>query len=106
MALTEGEWCKLRGIEQQLKFDDPQLSAQLAKPLDPHLRLLRPVVEAFLAMSAVLLVLGVLVACDGLVIGGIIVLLMMPVAVMIMIVTAPSQLARPVPTPFRRAPRA
>lgn len=84
MSLNARERRQLDEIAHALRLTDPRLAAMLADPIDPidpGTRFVRRLANAFLAV-AVLLIVGGLVWADGdMMIGGCLVLGMMPITV-------------------------
>lgn len=72
---------ELQEIEQALGLADPRLAGLLADSMDPGVRLLRRLAGAFVTVVVLLIAGGLLVADNGMVMGGCLVLGMMPLTI-------------------------
>lgn len=81
MSLSEREQHELRQIERALYIEDPALAELFSTPLDPTTRFVRKLAGVFVAVVVVLIAGGLILGDSGLILGGCLVLLMMPITV-------------------------
>lgn len=78
MSMNARERRELEEIEHALGRADPRLAGLLTAPIDPGARFVRRLAGAFVAVVVVLIAAGLLLADNGMVLGGCLVLGMMP----------------------------
>lgn len=83
MSLTGREQHALRRIERALRRGDPALARRFDSPVDQRTRLVRRLADAFAAVVVALIACGLILDDQGMILGGCLVLLFMPITVVL-----------------------